>query len=297
MQRRFTAILATLILVGCGKSNDNEVKIALPTAPSARILEQVSNAPAPALVRPDIPADTNALLSQEHRLTLSLPHDGVAEHFRVARDACLKDQSLHCTLTSASLTLNDTVSAELEVALPHDRVEVFEKRLLARLPQDRDAKIEVISRQTSTENQTRAAADTERQLAQAIAYRDSLEQLSKRPNLTVDEVIKIHTELLEAQQAVDTEEAAKHELDSKIVLEQVDVSFIETVLPPIPTSPFDGFWRNAGRVLAASTADMLLSVVSLMPWLPVLFALIYVLLRVYRSARRGGPPAKSKDQA
>jgi hypothetical protein len=154
---------------------------------------------------PDIaaPANSNALFSQQHDLTLTMPHDSVATRFQAARDACLKDASLHCTLASASLTENGAVSAELQVALPHNEVAIFEKRLLKRLPQDGNGRVEIASSNTSTENQTQSAADIDRELAQASAYRDSLEVLAKRSGLTVDEVIKIHSELVQAQAAVD----------------------------------------------------------------------------------------------
>jgi len=296
MLRKILVCLSAFLLVSCGRSNDREATAPLQatTAPYAMI------AGLPAAPPPDIQLATknpNALFSQLHNLTVTMPHDSVAARFEKARDSCLNDKSLHCTLTSASLTANTTVSAELQVALPHDEVPVYEKLLLKRLPQDGAGKVEVTSRSTTTENETQSVADTDRQLTQAISYRDSLEGLAKRPNLTVDEVIKIHSELQQAQEAVETAEASKRATDSRVVLETMTIALEERVVSPEPPSPFADFWSNAGDVLAASTADMLLRLVSALPWLPVILVVLLVLSRFFRRSprTRRPPPETAKD--
>lgn len=281
MLRRIAICCAALafVLAGCDKPSDKdkEVHMNMPMANAP-----VNMAPPPPFVPPpDILIQTkgaNALFSLEHDLTLSMPHDAVAARFAAARDACLKDKALQCTLTSASLTVETTESARLSVGLPHDKVTMFEKRLMARLPQDGNGKVDVTSRSTTVENQTVAAADADRELKQATAYRDQLEELAKRPNLTVDEVIKVHTELATAQEAVDTAEAAKRASDSNIVLERLNVSLEEAVLP-VETGAFDGFWKNAHDIFMASVADMALRLVNLIPWLPIALVIAWLVAR------------------
>jgi hypothetical protein len=275
-----SSVVLAFVLAGCDKpsSNDeNEVHMAMPTASNANL-----QAPPPPFVPPpDIIIQTNspnALFSLQHDLTVAMPHDSVATRFQAARDACLKDKSLHCTLASASLTITTSVSGQLQIALPHDQVAVFEKRLLKHLPQDGRGRAEITSRSTSTENQTAASADIDRQMVQAKAYRDQLEQLAKRPNLTVEEVLKIHEALTEAQSAVDTAEAAKRASDSNIVLERMNISFEEAKVP-VERSPFAKFWKNAHDVFMASVADMLLRIVNVLPWLPIALVLAWLVAR------------------
>jgi hypothetical protein len=285
MRRTALVCCVALVLAACGRSNDRETTISLPMR-SAAPMNML--APAPAFVPPpDITVSTNAnaLFSLQHDLTVTMPHNSVAVRFQAARDACLKDKSLQCTLTSASLTMSTTVEAELQVALPHDKVGTFEKRLLTRLPQDGNGRVEITSSNISTENQTQSAADIDRELAQATAYRDSLEALAKRSGLTVDEVIKIHSELEQAQTAVDNAEAAKRASATNIGLERMNISLQEAFVPPPAPSPFADFWRNATAVLAASTADMLLSVIGVLPWLPIVFVGLWVVARILRRRR------------
>jgi hypothetical protein len=229
------------------------------------------------------------LFSLKHDLTVEMRHDAVAARFVAARDACLKDKALKCILTSASLSTGRTVQGELQVALPHDQVAAFEKRLLKALPEDAGGKPEITSHATTVENETERAGDVARQLAQAVVYRDKLEDLAKRPNLTVEEVLKIHEALSEAQTAVENATAAQRASESDIKLEKLDVTLAER-LAAKETSAFAGFWKNAGAVFMASLADMLLRIVNALPWLPLATVMAWVVARLIKRLRwrRGG---------
>jgi len=307
MLRKISILCAVLALAGCDKpsSSDNEVHMDMPRANANAIYApppEMRSPPPPFVPPPDIIIGGRALFSLQHDLTLTMPHDSVAARFAAARDACLKDKALQCILTSASLTVEQTVSARLEVALPHDKVAPFESRLMKRLPQDGAGKVDVTSSSTTTQNETSAAADAERELAQAREYRDQLEELATRPNLTVDEVIKIHTELQQAQEALDAAEAAKRASDSKIVLERMNISFEEAAVP-VTTDAFAGFWQNAHDVFMASVADMLLRLVNALPWLPIALVLAGIAarfmgrVRVVRTRRKAASGTATENTA
>jgi hypothetical protein len=288
MRRRIlVAAVAALVIAGCGKSDeqDKEVQLAMPTSYAGVNKPMI---PPPAFVPPpDIVVQTdapNALFSLKHSLTVAMAHDAVAPRYQAARDACLKDKALKCVLTSASLTTGLTVRGELQVALPHEQVAAFEMRLMHPMREDGGAKPDITSRATSVENQTQRVADTERQLSQAVAYRDKLEELSKRANLTVEEALKLHEALTEAQTAVENATAAKRAAQSDVRLEQVDVTLEERVVP-VETSALAGFWKNAGRVFMASLAEMLLRIVNALPWLPLALALAWVAARLVKRLR------------
>jgi len=273
------AAIVLLLLAGCDKPRENEIHMQMPVANASAPM--MMSAPPPFVPPPDIVLEEsapNALFSLEHNLEVEMTRAAVVPRFAKVRDACLKDKALQCVLTSSSIRSAETVTAELSVALPHDQVAVFEKLLMKRLAEDGDRTAEITSRSSSAENQTKAAADIDRELAQARAYRDQLEELSKRSSLSVDEVLKIHAALIEAQEAVKTAEAAKRASQSSIVLEKLTITLNERVVE-VQTSPFDRFWQNAGGIFLASTADMLLRLVNLLPWLPLAFVVAWLAAR------------------
>jgi hypothetical protein len=289
IRRILVTACAVLVIAGCGKSDDQqEVHLSMPNA-NAMPRDAAMYAPPPPFVPPpDIVIQTdappNALFSLKHNLTVAMARDAVAPRYQAARDACLKDKALHCVLTSASLTTGPVVRGGLQVALPHEQVAAFEKRLMRPLREDGDSKPGITSRATSVENETQRVADTERQLSQAIAYRDKLEELSTRPNLTVEEVLKLHEALTQAQAAVENATAAKRFAQSDVRLETMDITLEERVVP-VQTSAFDGFWKSAGRVFMASLAEMLLRIVNALPWLPLALALAWVAARFIKRLR------------
>lgn len=276
MLRKFGLIvISALVLVGCGKDDDEQNVVHMDMA-------RPSFAP-PYVPSPDIVIQTdapnpNALFSLTHALTIEMAREAVTARFQRAQDACLKNKALKCVLVSASITAAQTVQASIQVALPHDNVAAYEKTIGAKLVEDGDQDPTITSRSTSTENQTAQSADADRQLAQAIAFRDKLENLAKREGLTVDEVIKIHEQLKEAQSAVETAAAAKRAIDSDVHLETVSLTLQERVAPENP-SAFAHFWSKARTVLATSTALMLLRLINVLPWLPLALLVAWLVAR------------------
>jgi len=289
------AAMAVMLLAGCEKEDEkdnNIVHMKMPV-PTNMIEPGADHTPPPPFVPPpDIVIQTdapNALFSLKHDLTVEMARDAVTARFAAARDACLKDKALHCVLTSASLTTGDAVRGELQVALPHEQVAAFEKRLMKPLKQDGDRGPDITSRSTTVENETARVADVERQLKQAIVYRDKLEDLAKRPNLTVEEVLKIHEALSEAQTAVENALAAERAAEGDVRLEKMDITLEERPVVT-DTGAFDGFWTNAGDIFMASLAAMLLRIVNALPWLPLALVLTWLAARFVKRLRlrRGG---------
>jgi hypothetical protein len=280
--------LAAVLLAGCGKKNDqNEVHLAMPNANAGVEMKAPPPpfVPPPDLIIPTNAPSPNALFSLTHSLTVAMARAAVAARFQAVRDACLKDKALHCVLTAASLSSGVQYTAALTLALPHDGVGAMEKRLMAPLAADGGTKPEITARSTALENETQRAADVERQLAQATAYRDKLEELSKRANLTVEEVLKLHEALSEAQTAAENATAAKRAAEADIRLEKMEITLSESAQPAEPAA-FAHFWRDSREIFMASLAEMLLRIVNALPWLPLAALLAWLAARFLNRYRR-----------
>jgi len=213
--------------------------------------------PANAVMLQDVTAGGKPVVfSYTHNLELILPHGGVKQSFEKARDTCLRDAVLACELVSASLSSGEpSTYASVVVALPHDKVAVFEKSLT-------DAGASVQSRATNAENVTTAASDNDRKIAQLTAWRDRLAALAKRSDLSVADVMKVEAELGAAL-------AEKHDIGNRIAKELVTISFNEKepALAPIKRA-----FAGAGDALIESTASAIEFLIRIIPWLPIIFA-------------------------
>jgi hypothetical protein len=238
--------------------------------------------------KPPSPPDQSQIFSFSHSLTLLMGHEAVKTRYDMARESCLHDASLHCKLQSASLDeAADGASAHLEVALPHDRLAAFEAHLLKP-----EGDVEVRSRSTRAESVENQASDTDKKIAQLGKYRDGLAELAKRPNLSVDDFIKVQSELSKTEADLDEALAQKRDIALRIARELLSVDLEERVTA---ASPLGQVWSGARDMLVYSTADVLRFLIQMVPWLPVIVAVFFLVRWLWRIARRRPDVAKSAE--
>jgi hypothetical protein len=209
-------------------------------------------------------SDTHAqVFSYSHSLGLILPHGGVKSSFEKAREACLHAAALKCELVSASLSSGEVSAyATVVVALPHDKVAVFEKSLT-------NAGASVQSRTTNAENVTTEASDNDRKIAQLTAWRDRLAALAKRSDLSVADVMKVEAELSKVEADLGAALAEKRDIGNRIAKELVAVSFSEK---EGAFAPIGRVFANADATLTDSTASAIEFLIRVVPWLPIILA-------------------------
>jgi hypothetical protein len=288
---RHTAIViaCALLLASCGRGQqpaDLKVDV-LPARAGFTPPPDIS-------VASDAPAQPSGGLAQQftysHSWSLLLSHAALTRHFEAARDACLKDKALDCKLVSANLSNDgDTAQAQLSVLLPHASLDRFEHLLRNPRAGETANDVRLTSRATRAESVENAAADSKRKVAQLSAYRDRLADIAKRPNLSVDDLIKLEAEQARVETELDEALAEQRGIDSGLARESVDVSMVEQTAPP--PSQMAQTLGEAGATLGASTANMIIFVIGALPWLPLLAAGIWALVRLVRFAWRRKPRA------
>jgi len=246
------------------------------------------------------PADPNQSFSFVHMLMIDMPRASVAPRFERARQECLKDVGLRCKLLSSSFentseSYGAGFTAHLVVALPHEEIERFEQGLLAAIVGENPNDVTVRSRSTRAENVTQVANTAERKASQLANYRDRLLALSKRPNLSVDDLIKVESELAKTQSDLDDAQSRQSDADEKVAKEQLSIFLNEKAGSDSAFQPIVRVWQNAMDILGESTANVLQFLIQLIPWLPVLVGAIFLLRWLWRIARRREPLAKSAN--
>jgi hypothetical protein len=275
-------MLVTLALASCGRQEP-------------MMLMRQEKVPAPAVRMADAPeADAGPAqqFSYSHMMSLLMGHDAVKARYDAARELCLHDAALRCKLLAASLDEDaDGASAHLDVALPHDAVAGFEAALMKPVAQDKGG-IELRSRSSQAESVENEKSDTDKKVAQLTRYRDGLAGLAKRPNLSVDDFIKVQQELSKTEADLDQAQSASRDVTDRIARERLSVDLTERGKS---VSPLGAVWDQAGDLLANSTATMLSFMIVLLPWLPAGIAVFLLLRLVWRVARRRAAVAKSKQ--
>jgi hypothetical protein len=220
-----------------------------------------------------------------------MPHGAVSPRFTRARDLCLQNKALACKLVSANFSQGDgtpdsATSASLEVQLPHAALAPFEHAVLAPVRGEKPGDAVVVSRQTQAQSVETQAADTGRKVAQLTGFRDRLAALEKRPNLSVDDLIKLEGEESRVQSELDAATGLQRTLSDGIAREDVTIQLNETPAPVETVGPIAQAWRDAGDTLAENTASALRFAIGAVPWLPILALAIFLIARLWRLFRR-----------
>jgi len=170
--------------------------------------------------------------------------------------------------------------------VPHERVSDYEKALVAAVAGEKPGDATIIASSTTAQNVTQEASTAGRKTAQLSDYRDRLVGLLKRPNLSVDDLIKVEGELAKTQSDLDDALAQKTDVDDRVAREQITISLNERVAPAGPFQPIADVWRNASGTLAESAASMLEFVIAYIPWLPLIVAALFIVRWLWHTTRR-----------
>lgn len=219
----------------------------------------------------------------DHSLTVSMASEHIKARFERARDRCQNDLALKCKVTSASFRLVGEPDAplpiaNLSVALPHDAVAPFEEGLLALLPGENKDDVVVKARNTTAMNVTNQVKDIEARLSQLTNYRDRMMDLSKRSGAKTDDLIKIEGEISRTQSEIEAIEGQRRDLAERIAKENLSIAFEAQSTVGDALQPVSEVWQDSLRLLGASAAAVLALIVGVLPWIPIL-ALVFFLIR------------------
>ena len=276
VRKTIIVVACALAVAGCGDRGRPNNYLGRPMELRAEV-----GAPSP-------PGSGSQQFSYTHTWSVRMAHAAVSPRFTRTRDLCLRDKALDCKLVSASITLGDGTPdsytfASLEVQLPHDRLAGFERALLAPAGGEKFGDAVIASRQTQAQSVETQASDTARKVAQLTAYRDRLAALEKRPNLSIDDLIRLESEASRVQSDLDAATGLQQTLNDGIAREDVTIQMSETVERG---GPIAEAWRDSGFTLEDSAASALRFAIGAIPWLPILAAGIYAVSWLWRLFRR-----------
>jgi hypothetical protein len=238
------------------------------------------------------PGQDNApIFAYTHFLSLEMERTRVKARFERARTHCLQDSAILCKLESASIDLGgdsgeNFTDATLAVELPRDQIGPFEQAIQAALPGEDAADIRVASRSTRAQNVTKEQSDVERRIVQLNDYRDRLTALSKRPDVRVDDLIKIESELSSVQSQLEQLTAQARDVGDRVSREQLTISIGERQTLGDAFRPIGRVLHDSVFLIASSAADALRFLIQSIPWLPIVAAAFFLLSWFWRRVRR-----------
>lgn len=273
MRHVWLASLLALLLAACGETRE-PVAAGAPVA--AEALADNRAAPAPG----GPAAEVNRYLAYEHWLELETDPDGVRVAYQAALDACKAAAAQSCAILGSRLSSGEYPGASLELRVTHDGI----PRLTGALAQ----KGTITSQSTTAEDLSGPIQDNDKQLAMLRDYRTQLEALLTRGQNDVEALIKLRKELATVQSELEARTGERAHLMQRVQTELLHV----TIRTPAEQSSWHRLGRalsGFGATLAHGTAIMITGMAYVLPWLAVICALVWGVLRLRRvmRSRRG----------
>jgi hypothetical protein len=206
--------------------------------------------------------------------TLTMPGASIATRYERARNACMTDRSLNCKLASANVRVaTDGGSgsfANLSVLLPHSKVELFKHALLAPVANEASNAVSINEVTTSAENVQSESDGANRKVEQLKTYLDRLTALAKRPNLSIEDTIRLEAEISRVQGELNTAQTAKDNVDGRVARE-----YVMAELREIPRGPIASVLNRASDIFVDNIANVLSFLIGVIPWLPIIAIVIF----------------------
>lgn len=149
---------------------------------------------------------------------------------------------------------------------------------------------------TEREDETASVVDTEARIKNLTSFRDNLRAMLAKPSATVSNVVEIDKQLTDTQSELDSETAQRKILAEETEKIAVEISF-RVEEPSVAIGGFSEIWtalRESGSVLGDSIANLITTIVAIIPWLILILPAFWLLAKAWRKLRlrrQAKPPA------
>ena len=267
---RWSAVLlcATLLLAGCGKTAHEPGGMG--PAPKEKR--------APAADSTD-GASRRATLATTRRVEMQVVPEAIAPLFAATQAACEADAASQCVVMASQLETGERARAELTMRAAPAGI----ARLLARL----HAGTGLVGESASSEDLAAPIVDTDREMAMAREYRDSLIALRAKGSNDIKTLMSVNEELARVQSQLESATGTRAHLQQRIDTETLVVTIGSAGAHETPA------WRSItdslhdfGGHLAEAAGGAITFVAFAIPWAVVLLPLAWC-ARWWWRRRRG----------
>jgi hypothetical protein len=260
---RCTPVLlgATLLVAGCNKA---------PVAQADVIAPKERAAPAD--------KDRRATLATTRHVDMEVAPEAVAPLFTSTQSACESDAASACVVMASRLDTGDYARAELTLRAAPAGI----ARLLARLHSNGG----LVGEGARSEDLAAPIVDTERQMAMAREYRDSLLALRAKGGNDIKALMSVNEELARVQSQLESATGERAHLQQRIDTETLTVAINSTgARESHPWRSISQSLQEFGAHLADAAGGAITFVAYAIPWAIVLLPLGWFVRWLWRRRR------------
>jgi len=270
------AILLSLFLFTACSSNEEDY-------PSSGIQESFES---DELVDQEAVEEKNKFLAYKHDISITLEKSKLAKVFKSVIDTCTADTEHNCIIMESQLTGGDYAYGIVRLRVSPKGVPKYRK-----LAADEG---DVASETTEAEDLTDAVVDTEKRLEMLASYQAKLKELEKNPNIDIESLIKIASEIAEVQTQIEFSKGQKAKLYQRVTMDVLTIS-LNTPRDAYYISPLSEALSSFVSDLSEGLAILITASAYLLPWLIVIGFIVGFIrfLIIKRKTKLGERKARS----
>lgn len=207
-------------------------------------------------------------LAYTHRIKVEVARSELSSVFNSVLEACIAETEYTCLIMNSKESGGEYAYGQITLRVSPNGVAKYKKMVT-----DSGS---VAQQSMSAEDLTEVVKDTEQRLDMLTAYKTQLQQLEQRPNIDVDALIKLSSELAEVQTQIEYTLGQKAKLYQRINMEVLEITLDSSAHRSF-YSPIGDAFSTFGENVSEGLAVFITAIAYLFPWVLLLIFLIWLL--------------------
>ncbi|SMF67844.1 protein of unknown function [Alteromonadaceae bacterium Bs31] len=219
----------------------------------------------------------NKYLAYSHRITVTVTKKELPNVFKSVLDTCSEDSEFKCLVMHSEQSGGEYSYGSIRLRVTPKGISKYKS-----LVSDSG---EVVQQSTSAEDLTDSVLDTEKRLEMLNSYQSKLKELEKNPNINIDSLIKVTSEMSEVQTQIEYSQGQKAKLYQRVSMDVLNIS-LQTQKNETFVSPIGEALSKFGEDFAEGIAVFITAAAYLIPWLLVVALLIWIVRYLWARGKR-----------
>ena len=216
-------------------------------------------------------------LAYTHRITVEVARPALSTVFNSVLEACVKETEYTCLIMSSQVSGGNYVYGNITLRVSPDGIEKYKK-----LVTDSG---DVAQQSMSAEDLTSMVRDSEQRLDMLAAYKTRLQKLEQNPNVDVDALIKLSSEMAAVQTQIEYTQGEKAKLYQRINMEVLEIT-LDTSEYASFYSPISDALTTFGENVSDGLGIFITAIAYLLPWLLLLGFFIWFIRVLWLRRKR-----------
>ncbi|WP_045825421.1 DUF4349 domain-containing protein [Teredinibacter turnerae] len=199
----------------------------------------------------------NKYLAYTHRFTVTVKKSELSRVFTDIVETCLDEKEYKCLVMHSEQAGGEYSYANIQLRVSPKGVATY-KSLISKSG-------DIEQQSTSAEDLTDSVIDIEKRLEMLSSYQAKLRELESNPNINIESLIKVASEMSEIQTQIEYSQGQKANLYQRISMDVLDIS-LKTIRNETIVSPIGDAFSEFGENLAEGIAIFITTAAYLIPW-------------------------------